>query len=302
VSESTTLQLDAREPYLADHRPGGVPLLPTALCLEALAGACARLRPGIALEARDVRVGEPCLVPAGECLTVQALLEGTPAHDGTLLATLCSGMADGPRRTHMRARFTPRAVDSLHSFAGGLPRGRTDAPAISATRVEMPVTGALVYRQFFHGPAYQVVASSGWSGDRLVARLAQGLPPLRRPDPATGVLAPRLLELALQAAGLLELARSGRSMIPHAIDSVQQLLPLDEASGGELLAFAGVAPAGGAIDIDVCAEADGRCVLRVRGYRTAPLPFANDPRSLAALAAALRACQPPLATTAHGAH
>jgi hypothetical protein len=107
------------------------------------------------------------------------------------------------------------------------------------------------------------------------------------------VLPPRLVELALQSAGLLEIACSGRSMIPHAIDSVRRFLPLDEDSTVPLLAIARRAASSGAvesgaIDIDVCTT-DGRAILGVRGYRTLPLPFASDPRSLADLATALRA-------------
>jgi len=275
------MPLDGRAPYLADHQPGGVPLLPTALCLEALAAACARLRPGMALEAQDIRVAEPCLVPVGGQHEVQALLEAPAGEDGAVDATLFSTSGDGACRTHMQARFRPQAQRPASDLLQ------------EAIDLQTPVPGATVYRQFFHGPAWQVVANAGWNGGRLVARLATGLPPLLHPGPRPGVLAPRLVELALQSAGLLEIACSGRSMIPHAIDSVRRFLPLDEHSGEPLLAIARRAGSGGAgesgaIDIDVCTT-DGRAVLGVRGYHTLPLPFASDPHSLARLAAALRA-------------
>ncbi|MFM2288758.1 MAG: hypothetical protein RL684_1901, partial [Pseudomonadota bacterium] len=280
------LLLDAREPLLADHRPGGVPLLPTAMCLEALASGCALLRPGESLEALDVEVGPPCLVTKDSTTTAWLLLEGPASTDGGLTASLCSGPTQGPGTVHLRARFMPLEP----GLAGGLP----DAAALDASRLATPIPGSLVYRQFFHGPAYQVVGSVGWQGARLVARLAPGLPPLRHGEEAADaashsgrtVLAPRLLELALQSAGMLEIARSGRSMIPHAMGRVQHLLPLDEYSGIPMLAIARAGEAD-AIDIDVC-TGDGRCALRVRGYRTAPLPFASDARSLAALTTALR--------------
>ena len=60
----------------------------------------------------------------------------------------------------MRARFTPL----LPELAGGL----ADAAAEGAGRLPTPVAGALVYRQFFHGPAWRVVGSIGWQGARLV--------------------------------------------------------------------------------------------------------------------------------------
>jgi hypothetical protein len=287
------LPLDGRAPYLADHQPGGVPLLPTALCLEALAAACAQLRPGLALEAQDIRVAEPCLVPVGMQHDVQALLETPASDDGVVEATLFSTSGHGECRTHMRARFRPQAQRPAGDLAGPLAGPLAGASVLEAAGLETPVPGATVYRQFFHGPAWQVVASAGWQGGRLVARLATGLPPLLHPGPQPGVLPPRLVELALQSAGLLEIACSGRSMIPHAIDSVRRFLPLDEDSTVPLLAIARRAASSGAvesgaIDIDVCTT-DGRAILGVRGYRTLPLPFASDPRSLADLATALRA-------------
>lgn len=266
--------LDARAPYLADHQPGGTPLLPTALCLEALAQACRARWPGATLAASDVTVGEPCLVGSIGQRTLDAIFQPVDQPDGPLHATLGSLGQDGTPRRHLQARFGPH-----------VPRDDDLAPL--AHRLAT-ADSALVYRQFFHGPAYRVVSAAGWDGELLVARLARGLPPLRLPGGQPSVLAPRLLEFALQAAGLLEIARSQRSMIPHAIAHVERLRPLDEDSGVGLLAVARRAAGPEAIDVDVCTE-DGRCALRVRGYRTVPLPFESDPRSLAALAMALRA-------------
>jgi hypothetical protein len=281
--------LDARAPYLADHSPGGVPLLPTALCLQALAQACHARRPGIALAAEDVLVGEPCLVPPGGPNSTQLLVQLAASPDDAQRATLCSERPAGGHAPHLRAAFVAQR-----------PGGHGLSPP---AHLRVSVDAALVYRQFFHGPAWRVVAGAGWDGEQLVARLAPGLPPLRHPGGRASVLAPRLLELALQAAGLLEIARSARSMIPHAIGRVEQLLPLDEDSGVPLLAIARAGEAPATIDIDVCTE-DGRCAMRVRGYATVPLPFASDPDSLAALATALRAGSGYRSTTtsAAGAH
>jgi hypothetical protein len=104
---------------------------------------------------------------------------------------------------------------------------------------------------------------------------------------AGSCISPRILELGLQTAGLLELASSGRMMIPCTLDRVERISELDVDADLPLFARACFAQDSGSIHIDIL-DAQGNAVQRIHGYRTVPLPFAADPSGLAALAAALR--------------
>ena len=65
-----------------------------------------------------------------------------------------------------------------------------------------PLGRSLTYRLFFHGPSFQVIRSTHLAQQQLIAEFATDLPPLLDHQPPSAV-APRLIELRLQAAGLL---------------------------------------------------------------------------------------------------
>ncbi len=120
-------------------------------------------------------------------------------------------------------------------------------------------------------------------GLEAVVAAARGLATAERlPTAGDSELSPRLIEFALQCAGLLELAESGRMMIPDAIARIERFLPLDvdhvplwaraARSTAAERATDVAAIAAAAIDIEVVDELD-RLVLRVERYRTLPLPF-----------------------------
>jgi hypothetical protein len=82
-------------------------------------------------------------------------------------------------------------------------------------------------------------------------------------------LAPRLIELCFQTAGIAEIARTGRMGLPARIEEVVAGA-LNEAADGPLYAVVTVRPDGG-FDAHVV---DGAGVVQValRGYRTVELP------------------------------
>jgi hypothetical protein len=72
------------------------------------------------------------------------------------------------------------------------------------------VSRAEVYRLYFHGPAYQVVAQGWQDRGAAVAQFAADLPPNHEPADQPTVVEPRLVELCFQTAGLWEAGRTGR--------------------------------------------------------------------------------------------
>jgi hypothetical protein len=123
-----------------------------------------------------------------------------------------------------------------------------------------------VYDTYFHGPAYRVL-DRAWREDGVVAgRFAGSLPANHTPDAPT-LVAPRLVELAFQTAGLLEIAAADRMGLPAHIDRLELHGAPAEGDGVAALAEA----AGEGYDVDVT-DASGGVTLRIRGYATSPLP------------------------------
>ena len=128
-----------------------------------------------------------------------------------------------------------------------------------------------VYALFFHGPAYQVVASAWAHGTGAAARMADELP--QAVESALPTLTPpRLVELCFQTAGLAQAARDGVLALPAHVDRVL-LYPDGDEGGKDVQAV--VTQHDGCYD---CAalDAEGGVLVAVEGYRGIPLPGTLD--------------------------
>jgi hypothetical protein len=136
---------------------------------------------------------------------------------------------------------------------------------------------------YFHGPAYQVLDRAWLANGEVVGRLAPDLPPAHEPAGQPTEIAPRLIELCFQTAGVWEIGRSGRMALPTHVDRVVRFEGADET--GQL--FAVVYPRDGeGVDAEVVDE-DGRVRMRLEGYRTTELPGGLDPDALDPIRAAM---------------
>jgi hypothetical protein len=127
-----------------------------------------------------------------------------------------------------------------------------------------------IYKIYFHGPAYQVLERAVIDGDRAIGVMAGNLPPNTNPD-AAAVMAPRLIELCFQTAGVWEMANKGALALPLAIGSVTAYRQPEEANGARLYALVTAVNHGAAFDARVVDEA-GNVYVDLNGYRTVGLP------------------------------
>ena len=173
-------------------------------------------------------------------LTVTALLRP----DGDDLVADCSLAADRTLPGRVEPQRTVYFTGSVRLSAQAL-EPETDKP-VSLAGDGPSVATEDVYRLYFHGPAYQVVAE-GWQDDGAVAaRLAADLPPNHEPADLPTVLGPRLVELCFQAAGLWEAGRTGRLALPAHVGRVLLVgAPAPAEASGAVVAVARV-PTGGA--------------------------------------------------------
>ena len=102
-------------------------------------------------------------------------------------------------------------------------------------------------------------------------------------------MAPRLIELCFQTAGIWEMGTTGRMGLPSRLRRVSLLRPTESAKGR---LHAVVMPGGGGtssrgFDASVVDEA-GNVFLVLEGYRTVELPGPIEEENLAPLKAAMR--------------
>lgn len=284
-----TLPLVVDEPYLRDHQPGGQPLFSTVMGLEAIVAAARRVRASSNAPAvlEDIRTFKPYIARGDGPHVVELGVTHSVAPDEGLECTLFSRHPDGTVTVHLRARvsFPTQARPTVTPT----PAGSSCMPM----RTHVPA-GVAVYDLFFHGPSFQVVDGFEFQDDQMVCRLRRRLPPSHRNRTADSETAPRLIEFGLQCAGLLELAVSGRMMIPHSIARIERLVALDYDHPGEILSIARFhSGERSSVDVDIVDEGE-RLVLRIAQYRTEPLPFAVNQPAVDRLRAELLASARPV--------
>ncbi len=274
------------QPFLEDHRVGERAILSTVMSLEAMAEAALAIRPGTVVQSISQLVKRrPLFVSDGDPQTIEVELEVVPGADDALRCRVLSD-PDGARVQHDEA---------LLHLAARLPGPRAGVPRVDRG-AGSPVEQAAIYRLYFHGPSFRVIGSAHLEHGCLVASLAPDLPPLVVP-PLASAVAPRLIELCLQGAGLLELEATGAMMIPRGLDLVIRHSDSDTDSGLEFRAVVRRRPDPAdpakdheplVFDAAVLDDAD-RVHLEVRGYRTAPYDQPVDDAVVAAITSALRA-------------
>jgi hypothetical protein len=104
--------------------------------------------------------------------------------------------------------------------------------------------------------------------------MTKGLPNNHEPSGKPTIMAPRLIELCFQTAGLWEMGIQGKMGLPLHIDQVS-VFRSPETAEGPLYAAVSPHPEQTSFDADVV-DAAGNQYVRLRGYRTVALPAAVD--------------------------
>jgi hypothetical protein len=173
-------------------------------------------------------------------------------------------------------------------FTGRVILGRTPIELATAPppppSAEHVVTADAIYRVYFHGPAYRVLAGVWRSEETTVGELAADLPANHAAGSGPLLIAPRLVELCFQTAGVAELAVDGSLGLPKRFRRLQVAPDASEATARHAVVTAGAA---GGVDAIVLDDA-GRVLVRLDGYETVGLQGAASADLLAPLEVALR--------------
>jgi hypothetical protein len=259
----TTLDV-AEQPFLHDHRNEGTVLLPGVMGIEAFAEVARLLAPERHVTAvENLAFTAPLKFYRDEprTFTVTALVRP----DGDDLLADCTLTAERLLRGSDVPQVTTHFTGTVR-LGTTAPEGATgEAPAAS----EKAMGPDLVYRFYFHGPAYQVIDEAWRSDGSAVARMVVDLPPNHSPADLPTVVGPRLVELCFQTAGLWEAGTEGVLALPGGIGRVELLA--DPATATAPFTAVATPSGSGAFDCTVL-DAGGQLVLRLDGYRTSALP------------------------------
>jgi len=263
------------QPFLDDHRIEGTAVLPGVMGIEAFAEVAGLLVPDRQVtRLEEVEFLSPFKFYRDEprAVEVSAFL----GLEGEEVVAACRLL--GRRQLALQAE----EQETVH-FVGRAWMGDPSPAAASIQAPEAPqevLRGADIYRVYFHGPAYQVLDLAWRQESSLIGRLSEELPPNHLPKERALQMAPRLIELCFQTAGLWEISQSGRLGLPWKVASVSVHRSEDAARGR---IFAVVQPASdGGFDAQVIDEA-GNLLVDLSGYRTVESATEVEPEALAKL-------------------
>jgi malonyl CoA-acyl carrier protein transacylase len=271
----------AVQPFLHDHQINGTPVLPGVMGLEAFAEAALSLLPGWRIDAlEDVNFLAPFKFYRSEprVVTVQAAFH---AAAGEFVADCrltgrrpLAKQTESQVTTHFTARVRLTKQDSQTTVVS--------PPGAAAGAI---VDSDAIYRVYFHGPAYQVLERVWRDGSRMIGEMKQGLPDDHHPAGLPMSLAPRLIELCFQTAGLWEIGAQHRMGLPRSITRISFDRAPDRPEG-PFYAVVTPAPDGESFDAQVIDRAGNR-YLNMNGYRMIEMPDTVDAEPVEALEAVL---------------
>ena len=265
------------QPFLYDHRIDGTPVLPGVMGIEAFAEAALCMLPGWHVEAiEEVNFLAPFKFYRDEprTVTIQAFFH--PQGDDLVADCRLIGRRTLPNQpepqetTHFTARV--RLTKQPPEASAGVPLRMSSEGIVEAAKI---------YRIYFHGPAYQVLERAWRDGERMIGQMAEDLPSDHDPSTGPTLIAPRLIELCFQTAGLLEISEHNRMGLPLYVHQVSWSRA-PELAEGPLFAVVTPDAAGEKFDAEVV-DTRGNRYLRLSGYRTVALPDSIDAEPLQAL-------------------
>ena len=211
--------LDPRQqPFLFDHAMDGTPLLPGVMGAETFAELATLAAPGYRVAAvENAEFANPFKFYRMQPQTLALTVSAEPLANGDLLAHTSL------RSQRELAKAGLPAQEKLH-FSANVRLTRAELTPPTPINYAPPsgpgIPAADIYRIYFHGPAYQVLDQVWVKGQRAVGRLRHTLPPDTDPAELVLIMAPRLIELCFQTAGVWDIKTNGVMALPLAFKSV----------------------------------------------------------------------------------
>ena len=277
-----------RQAFLDDHRIDGTPVLPGVMGMEGFAEVARALLPEFhVVELTNVDLLAPFKFYRDQPREVILRARLTDGGHQTIIAD-CELIGRRELRDHSEQ-------ETRHFVGRGkLAKKAPSAPKASANPAgqdgEKDIVGRdAVYGIYFHGPAYQVLASAWRDNGHVVGTFASELPANHAPPGSPTELSPRLIELCFQTAGVWEIGIAGRMALPTHVDRVVRFA----AAGKQGPLWAVVTPRGDGKGVDAeIVDETGRVRVRLEGYRTVELPGELEASVLAPIRAAMHTADP----------
>jgi hypothetical protein len=282
-------ELDPKaEPFLHDHAMDDTPLLPGVMGVEGFAEIACLIASRLGSAKTSYRVASiedidfeaPVKFYRNEPRKITWRASVSPSGDGLVTDVILESVRELKTGTQLTQHFSGRVILEQAEDGSGEPP-TAQAPTWNGSATLDPEA---IYRVYFHGPAFQVLEGVQSDGDRVIRKFRLDLPPMTG-QPKETLIAPLLIELCLQTAGVWEIGKTGVLALPTAIDRVI----VHRTPESKATLYAEIEPKPGendALDFDArVVDAEGNLYIELHGYRTARLPDPIDDQDVAPLRA-----------------
>jgi NAD(P)-dependent dehydrogenase (short-subunit alcohol dehydrogenase family)/acyl carrier protein len=264
--------LDPRtQNFLDDHRIDGIPVLPGVMGVEAFAEVARLLHPDLHVAGvEDVAFRAPLKFYGEEPRDI--LISAHFRRDAEDLVVDCELIGRRVLANQAEPQVTTHFTATVRLSDAPPPRPEGDKPpAVEGVILEADP----VYEVYFHGPAYQVLERAWKTADGSAGLFSEDLPANHTPAQAPLTMAPRLIELCFQTAGVWEIGHEGRMALPTGIGRVSTYGDPSTATGR---LFAVASRSGDSLFDCRVVDESGTVFVVMDNYRTIalPSPLADD--------------------------
>ncbi len=270
----------SQEAYLHDHAINGIPVLPGVVGIEGFARAAQHVA-GVLASARgfkvqrvdDVQFLAPLKFYRNAPRKIEWTAKGFASEDGIRVeAALESDWLRANGENNHTLHF--QGAVYLSEYA----RPQREIRRSKAWNAAEGISAEEIYKLYFHGPAFQVLAGAQLSGKNIVGRFNPAL--AHQPGSNMAATYPLLLELCFQTAGLFEIGKMGSMGLPRAVESIR--LYSQRMNGLPVFALVTPRENPGGLSFDATVvDGDGNVFLEMARYQTSALPYALQPELLA---------------------
>jgi hypothetical protein len=268
-------ELDPAElSYLRDHAINGIPVLPGVMGIEGFSVAAKHIASVLAT------TGAGFEVEGLEDIQFYAPFKfyGNKPRKITWNAVVYRTEAGMTARVNLESELKRRngTVDRILHFEGlvllsthPMPdQVRAKAPVWSKQKF---VSAEDIYKLFFHGPSFQVLEAAQLSESTVLGRFNKHIVGVSVEE-SDALMAPMLIELCFQTAGLWEAGATGILSLPQSLGSLK--LYRQSLNGEAIYAQVNPHECDGKLSFDArVIDAKGNVYLELIDYRTSPMPY-----------------------------
>jgi len=221
-----------RDGFLSDHSINGIPYVPAVLGMETFARAVARIRDAVPETLTDIKFDEAIKLFKGRPAEIKISAEEDPAGGSCRLSFTNDIINAKGVKIKTRTKFSALAPSVSGERIPELPEINLNCPPANA------VSASSVYSRFFHGPAFQVLASVPDTGAGHSLAIYRKVPNFLGQPEVELCFIPSVFEALLQTCAWQAMFKYNCLALPVGVSRAVRLVSAADIADGTIYLYA----------------------------------------------------------------